>query len=99
MKLNDVRNRVAHGLWVPFSEGGTVYHASRNKLKPVTSINQTNELEKCADEANDLRAELEKLFFGGMTLRYRTLNSTLADNRYSENVYFTTRSGEPTAFV
>ena len=31
--LND--NRVAHGLWVPFKDGGTVHHTLRRGLKSI----------------------------------------------------------------
>ena len=37
--LNDVRVRVAHGLWVPFIDGGTVHHTSRRWLKRNVSAN------------------------------------------------------------
>src|SRR5579864_3050453 len=30
--MNDERKRVAHGLWVPFKDGGTVHYVPRNKL-------------------------------------------------------------------
>ena len=32
--INDLRKRVAHGLWVPFKDGGTVHYVPRNKLSP-----------------------------------------------------------------
>ena len=60
-ELNPIRNRVAHGLWVPFKEGGTVHHVPRN-LNAVRLENQAGELEKCADQLNALRAELESAF-------------------------------------
>jgi len=59
--LNNVRNRVAHGLWVPFRDGGTVHHVPR-KLNAVRLQNQAGELEKRADELNALRVELENAF-------------------------------------
>jgi hypothetical protein len=55
------RNRVAHGLWMPFKEGGTVRHVPRN-LNPRMNANQAAALEKLADEACSLRAELERAF-------------------------------------
>lgn len=61
--LNDNRNRVAHGLWVPFKDGGTVHHVSRGSLKSHMAANQAVALEKLADEACSLRAELERAFF------------------------------------
>ena len=60
--LNDDRKRVAHGLWVPFKEGGTVHYVSRNSLKPSRLANQAEALEKRAGEACALRAELENAF-------------------------------------
>jgi hypothetical protein len=62
MTLNGDRKRVAHGLWVPFKDGGTVHYVSRNSLKPSWSVNQAEALEKLADELNALRAELENAF-------------------------------------
>lgn len=61
-KLNIERMRVAHGLWVPSMDGGTVHHVSRNKLSPIRSTEQAKELEKRADEACALRADLERAF-------------------------------------
>jgi hypothetical protein len=55
------RNRVAHGLWMPFKDGGTVHHMPRN-LKPRMDANQAAALEKLADEACSLRDELERAF-------------------------------------
>ena len=60
--LNDNRVRVVHGLWVPFIDGGTVHHTPRS-LKSKTSANQAASLEKLADEAAHLRAEIERGFF------------------------------------
>jgi len=60
--LNDERNRVAHGLWVPFMDGGTLHHVSRRSLKSDRQANRAAALEKLADEANRLRAELEQAF-------------------------------------
>jgi len=58
--LNDIRNRVAHGLWVPSKDGGTVHHVARRSLKSTPSANQAEALEKLADEAFMLKAELER---------------------------------------
>lgn len=55
------RNRVVHGLWAHSEEGGVVHHVPRS-LKPDRLDNQAGELEKCADELNALRAELESAF-------------------------------------
>ena len=60
--LNDNRVRVAHGLWVPFKDGGTVHHTLRRGLKSIASANQAASLEKLADEACHLRAEIERAF-------------------------------------
>ena len=61
LEFNNIRNRVAHGLWVPSKEGGTVHHVPRN-LNAVRLENQAGELEKWADQLNALRAELERAF-------------------------------------
>jgi hypothetical protein len=60
--LNVERVRVAHGLWVPSSEGGTVHHVPRGKLRTATYSDQAAVLEKKADEANKLRAKLDHAF-------------------------------------
>jgi hypothetical protein len=59
---NGERNRVAHGLWVPFMEGGTLHHTSRQSFKKAHLKERAKELEKRADEACRLRAELENAF-------------------------------------
>jgi len=61
-ELNNNRNRVAHGLWVPFKDGGIVHHVPRNLKSRSTAANQAAALEKLADEACNLRAELERAF-------------------------------------
>jgi hypothetical protein len=60
-KLNDVRVRVAHGLWVPYRAGGTVHHVSRSSLKPQMSSDQSQELEGKAQAINQLRSKFEIL--------------------------------------
>lgn len=59
--LNQERVRVAHGLWVPFREGGVVHHVPRSSLKSARSVGQIEHLESQADRANGLRASLERL--------------------------------------
>jgi hypothetical protein len=61
-EINEHRKRVAHGLWVPFKEGGAVHYVSRSNLKPIWSTNQAEELEKRADETCELRSKLENAF-------------------------------------
>jgi len=61
-ELNEGRKRVAHGLWVPFMEGGTVHYVSRNKLTSSRFKDQAKELEKQADKMCQLRADLETAF-------------------------------------
>lgn len=61
-KLKDERNRIAHGLWVPFKDGGTVHYTSRNSLKLKTFNEQATNLGQLADRACSLRAELERVF-------------------------------------
>ncbi len=64
--LNLHRNRVAHGVWVPFREGGIVHNVPRTSLKPVAYSNQAASLEKLADNASSLRFRLEEAcWFGG----------------------------------
>ena len=41
-------------------DGGTVHYVPRNKLSPSRLIEQAKELEKRADEARALRADLER---------------------------------------
>jgi len=62
--LNSIRNRVAHGLWVPFKGGGTVHYVPRNLnvSNPGGLQNQAAELEKYADQLNALRTKLEGAF-------------------------------------
>ena len=60
--LNDERKRVAHGLWVPFKEGGTVHYVSRIRLSSRQFTDQAKELEQNADKLCQLRADLEKAF-------------------------------------
>jgi hypothetical protein len=55
-------DQVAHGLWVPFKDGGTVHHVQRGNLKSRMAADQAAELEKSADEACNLRAQLERAF-------------------------------------
>ena len=43
-------------------DGGTVHYVSRNKLCSVILTEQANELEKRADDAFALRADLERAF-------------------------------------
>jgi hypothetical protein len=61
-RLNDERNRVAHGLWVPWRDGGTVHHVPRN-LKPSSFADQAAALEKLADEAARTGFKLQNAFF------------------------------------
>jgi hypothetical protein len=58
--LGNERNSVAHGLWVPFQDGGKVIHVPRS-LKAKISTEQAKTLEEKADQANALRAEIEAL--------------------------------------
>jgi len=61
-KLNGERQRVAHGVWVPYFRGGMVQHVSRNSLKVVTHEDQAEVLEKWAEEASAIRTDLLKKF-------------------------------------
>jgi hypothetical protein len=61
-KLNSERQRVAHGVWVPYFRGGMVQHVSRNSLKPVIHEDQVRELDKWAEEASVIRTLLMNKF-------------------------------------
>ena len=58
--LNNIRNTVAHGLWVPFEEGGKVIHMPRT-LQLHVSNQQARLLESKADEAKELRRQIESV--------------------------------------
>jgi hypothetical protein len=62
-KLNDVRVKVVHGLWVPFHEGGTLQHVPRSSLKIAVNVEQAEQLERHADQANHLWKSLEELMW------------------------------------
>ena len=62
LKINDHRVRVAHGLWMPSTDGGTVAHVSRTSWKPKLSVGQADELERLALELAELRGELDRAF-------------------------------------
>ena len=57
-KLNGERQRVVHGVWVPYFKGGMVQHVSRNSLKAVMHEDQAKMLEKLAEEASAIRTGL-----------------------------------------
>jgi hypothetical protein len=61
-EFNEPRKHVAHGLWVPFMDGGTVHYTSRNTLNPERYVEQAARLEKGADELCQLRWDLERQF-------------------------------------
>lgn len=61
-QLSQNRNRIAHGLWVPFKDGGTVHHVPRTNLKSRMAVDQAAAVEKLADAACSLRAELDRAF-------------------------------------
>lgn len=69
LELNEERVRVAHGLWVPFEQGGTVHHTPRASLKFTVREEQAAHLEKQADAANALRQIFEK---AGMEKAFQT---------------------------
>ena len=58
--MNETRQRVAHGLWVPHFSGGKVSHVSRQKLAAVMHSDQTEALEKKSTELGETR---DKLWF------------------------------------
>jgi hypothetical protein len=68
-KMSHERNRVAHGLWTPSKDGGTVHHVPRGNLKPVRLSEQVKQLEKGANELQELRAQLEEAFLGSWLMK------------------------------
>ena len=60
LRMNEERIQVAHGLWVPFMDGGTVHHTSRNKLTPEIFTERAEHLEKLSDDLCQLRADFER---------------------------------------
>lgn len=58
--LNMTRVKVAHGLWVPFMDGGTVHQQSRSSLKTKITAEQAHELEAEADRTNLVRDKFER---------------------------------------
>jgi len=62
--FSDERNRVAHGLWVPSKEGGTVHYVPRGNLRPGWFSQQAEFLEKRSKELSALRVELENALAG-----------------------------------
>jgi hypothetical protein len=59
LAINEVRTRVAHGLWVPFMDGGTVQHVHRTSRELHLDTGQADKLEKHSDRLSSLRRELE----------------------------------------
>jgi uncharacterized protein YpmB len=59
-ELANVRNAVAHGLWIPFKEGGKLVHVPTS-LKPNISTGQAAALIKKAQEARKLRGLVQAM--------------------------------------
>ncbi len=59
-ELANVRNAVAHGLWIPFKEGGKLVHVPTS-LKPNISTGQATALIKKAQEARKLRGLVQAM--------------------------------------
>jgi hypothetical protein len=62
-KLTEARNRVAHRVWLPHKDGGTLHYTPRGTFKPDLLVKQAEELEKLADRAFTLCVELDQAFF------------------------------------
>src|SRR5258707_11160640 len=62
--LNNHRQRVAHGLWMPFLDGGSVHYTARTSLKGSSHKQQADALEVLADEALSLRNEFSEEITG-----------------------------------
>jgi hypothetical protein len=63
-ELNNHRQRVAHGLWVPFLQGGSVHYTARSSLRSTSYPKQADALEVRANEALNLRNELSEAITG-----------------------------------
>jgi hypothetical protein len=63
-ELNNHRQRVAHGLWVPFLQGGSVHYTARSSLRSTSYPKQADALEVLANEALNLRNELSEAITG-----------------------------------
>ena len=57
--MNAERVKIAHGLWVPFSDGGPLHHASRSSLQTVPAANRAAELQELATKAAKYRMAIE----------------------------------------
>jgi hypothetical protein len=66
------RNRVAHGLWVPFMDGGTMHYTSRDKLTPKVFKERAEHLEKLSDVLCQLRADFETEWYNVGNIRDRS---------------------------
>jgi hypothetical protein len=62
LKLNEERTRVAHGVWVPYFQGGMVQHVSRSSLQPKMHSGQAELLERHADQLSLIRGQLNRVF-------------------------------------
>jgi hypothetical protein len=70
-ELNNHRQRVAHGLWIPFLEGGSVHYTARSSLKGTSHKQQAEALVRLADDANNLRNEVS-IELTGSGIYYQT---------------------------
>jgi hypothetical protein len=68
--LGNIRNAVAHGLWVPFVQGGKVIHVPRS-MQPNVSVKQAETLEKKADEARAVRIAIAAITDEDVRVEYK----------------------------
>jgi hypothetical protein len=61
--LNDLRGKVVHGRWMPFHDGGTLYHTSRQNLRRNEALEMATQLEQQALEVARLGAALQVLLY------------------------------------
>lgn len=66
-KVNEVRVKVVHGLWVPFMDGGRLWHVPRGSLKPSLNVQQGKELDHYSQITNQLLKRLQDFQWGGDT--------------------------------
>jgi hypothetical protein len=61
-EFNDLRVKVVHGLWIPFREGGTLLHVSRQSLKDYFTNEMAGYLEQQAELMHSVTVELTAIF-------------------------------------
>jgi len=55
LAINQERVQVAHGVWIPYFDGGMVRHVSRTSFNPTISKGRTEALDKLSAELGEIR--------------------------------------------